>query len=244
MIEPITEPLSPTQPHPPIPSRESVESWLREHVRRPAPSRIARWFGARAEFHYQVGQPQRIDQGFFVKHSIFSVMAERGLLPRPALPSGSFGYFAWNGSAIYLLRPDDDSVPTVFQHEDRALNEADPCWLGQFLCDVLLSPGCHRHVVLANEEALTTFGQDMPGGGYILNSNEVARIAGQVPPPSIARQASGEWLLTYASLTGWMHEVQELGLERLTISTDFRLTARVRTKLSRRIFRSMPLIRY
>lgn len=237
-------PLDAEPPLPPIPDHPAVVTWLRDHVKKPKPSCIARWLGASTSFEYEVCAPQHVEQTFFVRHSIFTVLAEYGLLPFTALPTGSWGYFASTGESIILIRPSDDSLPSLLRCEARDLCEGDPRWMGQFLCDIQFSPNCLNHVVVANADAISTFAQNVPDGGYVLDEGEFERTRHSIPAPHICKTQAGGWRLTFASLYGWMHDVQELGVEQIEISSDYRISGRGRTKLSRRMFLEVPYIRY
>jgi hypothetical protein len=228
---------------PPVPERAEIVRWLRQNIRKPAPSRIARWLGARADFSYEVSQPERHDLSFFRAHTIFRVSGERDLFPFPTLPAGSFGLLATNGSSITLLHPLDDSLQELFRAEQRPLNEAAPQSLAQFICDVRFSSRCARHAVLANAEALRTF-PSRERSGYLLDSREWARVCNDIAPPAVQTRADGSSRLTFTSLFGWMHELQNLGTEQLDISRDFRIVRRDRRTLSDRIFSSVPHVRY
>jgi hypothetical protein len=229
---------------PPIPKRVEVEHWLRENARQPPSSRIGRWLGLTTEFNYLVSDPVPYEMPFFIVHSVFSVFGERGLLPLPALPGGSWGLFVTNGRRMWLLRPHDYSLYHLFRAEGRPLHEADPVSMAQFICDVLFTSGGKRHVVVADAGAVRRYRGETSLDEYVVNDRELDRVSDEVAQPSIQNQADGGWRLTFASLLGWMHDLQDLGNEQIDISRDFRIVACRRTCLSKRVFRSVPSVDY
>jgi hypothetical protein len=229
---------------PELPTPDQISAWLRPRVRKPQPSWLARFLGEATEFRYGVGPPQRIESAFFRKHVLFRVSGEWGLLPFAALPGGSYGVFATDGLELILLSPGDRSLDGLLRSEARPLDEAPAAEFAQFVADVRLSRGMAlRHTVVADSEALRSFGPAALGGEYVVNERELLRVKDQMIPPRIERSAGG-WRMTFTTTYGWMHEQQELGIETIGFASDFSVTFGRRRVLSKRIFTRTPAIRY
>lgn len=60
----------------------------------------------------------------------------------------------------------------------------------------------------------------------------------------LERVPGGGWQLSFVSVWGWTHDLQNLGIERVSIGDTFKLEAAERVVLSKRIFRSVPALGY
>jgi hypothetical protein len=231
---------------PELPSTDTISAWLRGHVRKPKLGLLARCLGADPEFHYDVATPQRRRSTFFERHVLCTVFGEHGLLPGSSLPGGSWGVFAWDGSALHLLAPGDDSFARVLRAEDKPLAAADADELAQLISDVLLGrkPAC-GHTVVSDRAALANFGDKaFRKGAYIADLPVLDRIASAIVAPRIDPQADGGWLLQFTTAWGWMHRRGEVGVETIRIGADYALEVLPRRVLAPKIFRKLPELRY
>jgi hypothetical protein len=214
----------------------------------PAADRVADWVAARGggggEARPQLGAPRPRPSAFFRRHVLFTVSGSRGVLPFPALPAGSWATFAFDGAELALLSPGDDSFARLLRREARPLEEAEPAELAQLVCDFALPrPPTHRHVVLRAAADLETFTLDRLGG-YEVDRRELARARPAIEPPSVTALDEGGWSIAFTTVLGWMHELDDLGLEAIWVEPDFSLNVGPRRVLSARIFKRLPGLRY
>lgn len=220
---------------PDLPPRRDVEAWLRARVRKPKVGRLARWLGEAPDYAYELGPLIPIDTGVCERHAVFRVHGERGLLPLPALPRGSFGVFAFDGRELCLLAPNDGSFERLLRSEGRPLELADAAAFAQFVCDVrLFEAGC-RHVVLGSSGELEAPPQDSPFARYRLDRAEFERVRASIEAPRIAARENG-WTLQFTSIRGCMAGLHELALRRVEFSADYSVALGDVGLLSRRIF--------
>ena len=230
---------------PDLPENSRFVDWLRANVCKKPPSKIARWFGEAERYSYDIGVLSSVDSGFFKKSCLFNVYGERGMFPFPALPSGSWGIFAYDGTTFLSLVPDDDSLDRLLQQEGRDLDSAEPERFAQFLCDVRLSDrSCHGHTVVATADSLRGFGDRSPPHEYKVNEPELRRVEGRISYPTVVRREVGGWEIVFTTVYGWKHNKRELGVERVEVSEEFRVHRRGREILSKRIFSKTPALRY
>jgi hypothetical protein len=104
--------------------------------------------------------------------------------------------------------------------------------------------GGKHHVVVADSEAVQTYGGDDPMGRYVVNDREFDRVCDDIVQPMILTRPEGGWQIMFTSLFGWMHELQDLGIELIDISLDFHIVARRRKQLSKQIFSLTPCVLY
>jgi hypothetical protein len=207
----------------------------------PAAERVSDWLGA------PVGALQPRPSAFFRRHVLFTASAGRDVLPFVSLPAGSWGVVAFDGSELTLLSPADDAFERLLRREARPLDEASPMELAQLLCDARLPrPSSHRHAVVSTPADVESFGGGRLGrfGGYRVAAAELRRAGPSIEPPAISALDQGGWSITFTTLTGWMHELDNLGLESIWVEPDFTLTIGDRRVLSDRIFERMPGVRY
>jgi hypothetical protein len=89
-----------------------------------------------------------------------------------------------------------------------------------------------------------TYGGDDPMGRYVVNDREFDRVCDDIVQPMILTRPEGGWQIMFTSLFGWMHELQDLGIELIDISLDFHIVARRRKQLSKQIFSLTPCVLY
>jgi hypothetical protein len=213
----------------------------------PTAERVADWLASRAAGggpRPQLGAPQPRPSAFFRRHVLFTVHGSRGVLPSPALPAGSWGTFAFDGAELALLSPDDGSFTRLLRREARPLDEAEPVELAQLVCDLgLPRPPTHRHVVLRAAAELESFTLGRLTG-YEVDRRELARARPFIDPPSIVALDEGGWSIAFTTVLGWMHELDDLGVESIWVEPDFTLNIGARRVLSERIFKRLPGVIY
>jgi hypothetical protein len=225
---------------PELPARAEVEAWLRARGARAEPhrkpSRLRRWFGGRAEPRYELGPLIAIDTGLCRDHVVFKAHGEDGLLLYPASPRGSFGVFAYDGERLLALAPDNDSLEQLLRAEARPLHAAAPAAFAQFVCDLRLSAGYVRHVVLSSAEQLAAPTADSLLARQRLDREELERVRASIAAPRIEAVPGDGWTLEFASVSGGRAGLFQLANQQLRFASNYALTVDAPTVLSSRIF--------
>lgn len=230
---------------PDLPPKSLVVDLVKRLRPAPQPSRLARLFGARVQWDYRIGDLIPLEEaGFFKTQRVFIAYGETDLLPHRCLPNGSLGYFAFDGRVVRMIGRSLPSLSKLFAAERRPLQEADPVPLAQFICDVALPRDGSGHSVVAAVEDIEQFGRsDSFGGDYRVNRVKLDRVRDLIEPPAVLPHERG-WTLRFTTLYGWMHEKQELGVERLEVSPMFEFQRSDRQVLARGIFAGTPSVIY
>jgi hypothetical protein len=187
------------------------------------------------------------DRGFFVHSRIVRLFATAGLLEGTLLPSGgSFGLFSISpggpdGFRYLQRRP--AHLSAVLAYEARPLTNDHAEMLASLLAEALGRRRNHGHDVLRTPDHLLDYGNEPGRRNYEVDPDELRRVQPALIAPTVRDAADGGWTLAYCTLYGWMHDVGTLIRHEHRITADYRITSEHRT-LSRRIFRSMPVIRY
>lgn len=229
---------------PATPTTEQISQWLREHVKKNRPGRFARWFGEPENFTYDVGRPVEVPVRFLIRHRLFSVDGEDGLLPLPALPSGSWGIFVTDGDTLQLLEPETGSLSSLLARENRPLDQGDPADVARLFSLVLVTgrePTHHEIVASADEIRQFRWGLM---DGYQADDTALRLVEHMIVPPAIGESPTGGWILTFTTVAGWMHELYELGVETFEISGQFTVVRHPRQILHPRIFQKVPGVLY
>jgi hypothetical protein len=97
------------------------------------------------------------------------------------------------------------------------------------------------HDILASANDLTAKYQSRRG--YVLRVEEHALVIDRLGNTEIQVETDAI-VLRAATLRGWMHDKRNLGIERIHIIPNGRVSLEGREVLSSRIFESVPAIRY
>ena len=226
------------------PTPAEVAAWLRQHVKKKPPGRIARWLGEPAEFAYEPGRPRSVPVGFIRRQTLFSIDAEPGLLPYPKLPGGSWGLFAIHNQELYLLEPSTESLSALLAREGASLDQAEPGDLAKLICLILLNGrDARQHDLVQSSDQLRCYrwGELTE---YRIDESALQSVAGAIVAPSLRGSATQGWGLEFVTVEGWMHEKIQLRVERYAISPAFQITRLARAVLHERIFSETPSVQY
>ena len=240
---------------PPLPSTEAVQDWLRQNVRKKRPGPVSRLLGESAELSYEVSEPVAVEDGLLQDHVVFTVGGEDGLLPLPCLPMGSAGWFASSADELWLLWPGSSSVEDLLRREGAPLDDAEPVRFGPVLLECAFRNGRNQHVVIRELDHLRHFSAPGIAHEYEWNDTVLRQAEEAFAPPHIECFSTPEassyrtrrrhrWRLVCMTLHGWMHNLQNLGIETIEVSSDYVLTRGKRQVLSKRVFASMPIVSY
>lgn len=187
------------------------------------------------------------DRGFFAHSRVVRLVATLGLLEGTILPSsGSFGLFSISpgGPAGFrYLQRRPDHLGALLAYEARPLTDSHAEMLASLFAEALGRRGNNSHHVLRTPEHLLDYGNEPGRRNYEVDPDELRRIQPALIAPTVRDAAAGGWTITYCTLYGWMHNVGRLLRHEHRITADYRIASEHRT-LSRRIFRSMPIVMY
>jgi hypothetical protein len=186
------------------------------------------------------------DGGFFRRSCLFRVFANDNYLAGTVLPSGgSYGLFALGEAGLQYLNHRHDLLEDVFRRESRPLQEGSPNALARMLVESVGLNGWNSHDVIDSLEGLRGYrgGPEAFGGGYHLDMDEWAHVAGSLVSPSVSGDGRSGWTLECCTVYGAMHCKNDLIRHRFAFTTDFRIQ-HDSTSLSGRIFKRVPMVTY
>jgi len=226
------------------PSPAEVADWLREHVKKKPPGRIARWLGEPLEFAYELSRLYSVQMKCITRQTLVAFGGEDGLLPYPALPGGSWGIFAIHNQELYLPEPSTESLSALLAREGTSLDDADPEDLAELICLILRNgPGDRQHDLVRSPDQLRCYrweGLD----GYRVDESTLQSVAKAIVAPSLRGSATQGWNLESVTVEGWMHQKDHLGVERYEISPAFNVARLTRVVLHERNFTETPSVIY
>ena len=94
------------------------------------------------------------------------------------------------------------------------------------------------HRVLANAESLRSDGKR-----YVLNEKEFGKAESLIETTRFIAE-DDRFTIRAVTLCGWMHDKRNLGIEHIHISRSGDVQLDAREVLSKKIFKSVPAIRY
>jgi hypothetical protein len=244
----------------PVPALELAVASLFEEVDRPTPGRLASyieanlarprpkgWLGRFLEApnvrDYHVTRIALVqDGGFFQQARVLEVWVRGLALEGHLLPAGgTFGLFAVDARGLRYLSRRQAEVERLLRAENKPLDAFPPLLLARLLAEALLREGNVSEDVLADADALTTYG----GGtvrGYKIDLAEQTRIQKELVPPSVTPSGAG-WEVEFCALRGWMHAKQMLVRHLFRVGADHHLHDEPHV-LSAKMFKSVPWLRY
>lgn len=186
------------------------------------------------------------DRGFFVHSRVVRLIATDGLLEGAILPSGgSFGLFSISpggADGFRYLQRRPAHLGAALAYEARPLTSDHAEMLASLFAEALGRRGNYSHHVLRTPEHLVDYGKS-DRRRYEVDPDELRRVQPTLIAPTVRDTAEGGWTLAYCTLYGWMHDVGRLVRHEHRITADYRITSEHRT-LSRRIFRTIPVVMY
>jgi hypothetical protein len=187
------------------------------------------------------------DENPFLRHRLFIVYGTIGQFEFPALPSGSFAYYAADGRKAERLTRKHREIESLLADEWDALPVADPVRLARLVLRFYDGGIRSSHDVLrdANDlREMTKPRREGPLCGFELNVREFAAVLPRVGATVASSLSDGTLSIRAVTLLGWMHTKQDLGIESFTIDRNGAVHFAERIVLTRRIFAALPNIRY
>lgn len=180
---------------------------------------------------------------FFRRQRILSIGSARYDLEARSLPTGgSWGTFCFDGVHLLCLNRRIDNLQAIFKLEQRPIDEADPRELARLVAESVGRAGNGAHELITADKLEEMASDRYPLSGYRLKRRTLARISGKIIPASISETERG-WILSFTTIRGFMHELQEVISWNVGFSKSFDLDVH-RTRLCKRIFSRVPAVIY
>ena len=154
---------------------------------------------------------------------------------------GSIGLFSFHGSELRCLNRRIENLEKTLRTEGNPIGSFDPTLLAQLVSEALGRRGNHWHKVVSVDALEEMERESLFGGGYELNRSELDRVHASVHAPLV--RTAGNWALSFCTVGGWMHHIQELTVWSVEVSREFEVTVTQKT-LSRKIFSKTPEVIY
>jgi len=154
------------------------------------------------------------------------------------LPGGSYCIYDANSHRAIRLTRKGKEIESVLSENWLQLSCCDPVVLSRLILKFYDAGIMATHDVLRNSESLRLFGKN-----YVLNEKEFAKTESFIETTKFTTE--GDYLIIRAvTLSGWMHSKRNLGIEHIRISRSGDVKLDSRKVLSKKIFKSIPAIRY
>ena len=158
----------------------------------------------------------------------------------PALPHGSYCIYVADGRRAVRLTRAGKEIECVLKEKWDTLADCNPVILASLILKFFDGGICSTHHILSGEDDLRAQYQ-----GYVLNDREFERVQGLIGTTSTNQNDDQTGLVIRAvTLCGWMHDKRNLGIEHIHISKSGVVHLEKRKVLTKKIFKSVPQIRY
>lgn len=156
----------------------------------------------------------------------------------PTLPGGSYCVYDANGKRAIRLTREGKEIESVLGENWLLLPKCDPVILSGLVLMFFDGGILSTHRVLLNAESLLSNER-----GYLINEKEFVKAEPLIDSTKFVAE-DGLLTIRAVTLTGWMHDKQNLGIEHIHISRSGDVQLDARKVLSKKIFKSVPSIRY
>ncbi len=174
---------------------------------------------------------------------VFMIRGGRKTFDFPVLPSGSLGYWCANGREAWPILADGTGLDKLLSGSWPKLSDADPVKLASFILRFNGQGIRYGHSVLRDVNHLSTVNNGRIGSdGYRLNDRELRKTNGELTE----YLSVDDDLVVISALTlmGWMHDKRNLGVETIQITRDGKVRYEKRRVISKKIYKSIPAIKY
>lgn len=160
------------------------------------------------------------------------------------LPSGSYCVFVADGRKAVRLTRSGKEIEFVLKEKWDALALCNPIVLASLILMFYDEGIKATHRVLSDAKDLRSFERNVGfGREWVLNAGEMQRIEDLIGDTTV-RQLDDAVFIRAATLCGWMHDKQNLGIENIRILPSGEVQLGKREVLSERIFDSVPNVTY
>lgn len=168
----------------------------------------------------------------------YIVHGKTGQFEFATLPHGSYCIYVADGRRAIRLTRAGKEIESVLQENWSALPACDPVILANLILKFFDGGIRATHRVLRDADALDSYGK-----GYILNQREWERIRDSIGKTLLSRHEDAV-IIRAITLCGWMHDKRNLGIEHIRVLQSGKVQLEGRETLSKKIFTSVPQIRY
>lgn len=161
----------------------------------------------------------------------------------PMLPSGSLGYWCANGREAWPILADGTGLDKLLSGSWANLPGADPAALASFILRFNGQGIRYGHSVLRDVNHLSTVNKGRIGSdGYRLNDRELKKTNGEIT--EFLSIDDDLVVISALTLMGWMHDKRNLGVEIIKITRDGKVGYEKRRVISKKIYKSVPAVKY
>ena len=156
----------------------------------------------------------------------------------PTLPHGSYCIYDADGRKAIRLTRQGKEIESVLNSNWHILTECSPVILANLILTFFDGGIRSTHRILADADAIHCHGKN-----YVLNDLEFEKSQELIGTTSASR-CDNAVVIRAVTLCGWMHDKQNLGIENIRILKSGEVQLEKRRVLSKKIFKSVPQIRY
>ena len=180
----------------------------------------------------------------FPASKTYIIYGETGQFDFTMLPDGSYGIFIADGRKAVRLTRSGKEIESVLKENWDALTMCDPVALASLILKFFDGGIKSTHRVLSDANELRLFERDVGfGREWVLNSREMEKAQDLIGNTTVV-QLGDSVVVRAATLCGWMHMKENLGIENLRISRSGEVRLDKREVLSEKIFEAVPNVAY
>ena len=169
----------------------------------------------------------------------YIIHGRTGQFDFPTLPHGSYCVYVADGRRAVRLTRAGKEIESVLKEKWDTLTDCNPVILASLILKFFDGGIRSTHRVLSGEDDLRAHEKN-----YVLNDRELERVRSLIGTTSSAYRSHDLLVIRAVTLCGWMHDKRNLGIERIHISKSGAVHLEKREVLSKKIFKSVPQIRY
>jgi hypothetical protein len=173
----------------------------------------------------------------FQSSKTYIVRGKTGQIDFVSLPHGSYCYYVVDHQKAVRLTRAGREIESVLRENWPTLQDCHPVKLASLILNFFDGGIRSSHAVLPDAEKLHAYQH------HVLDNEELERVQDLIGTTIICCQED-EINIRAVTLCGWMHNKQNLGIERIRISKCGNVQLDKREVLSERIFKSVPQIMY
>lgn len=185
-------------------------------------------------------------QDAFRNNSIIKIYVKNSFLqnlPIEFPQRASYGLFSFDGSKLrYLAASHLQNLTELLREEATPIHELNASVFSRFLCEILINHGYHKNDVISSDAALRNFyfmNISKDSLRYNINEFEYEKYKNMLFTPKIHTVSSG-WIIRFVTASGEKYDRQNLGIEEIEITKDYKITTGNRHVLSTNTFLNTP----
>lgn len=174
----------------------------------------------------------------FLSSKTYFIYGKTGQFDFPTLPHGSYCIYVADGRKATRLTRQGKEIESVLKVNWQMLTECNPVVLANLILTFFDGGIRSTHHILPDADAICCVGKNC-----VLNDREFAKSEELIGVTSISR-CDDAVVIRAVTLCGWMHDKRNLGIENIRILKSGEVELDKRIVLSKKIFKSVPQIRY